>query len=331
MRLPRRNPHLSTVLPGWNGQPLDAAGRYRNLYGSSERGFADVWRWQTGPKPQKAEKKADRWRLDVRPDLSFFERPADEDRLTWLGHCTFLIRLGGKTILTDPVLDHLGPVRRRCALPFPAERLTGLDYILVSHNHRDHADRSTLLRLHRQNPHATVLTGLRTGHRLLGHWLPGLKYQEAGWWQRYDTGPTGLEIVYLPAQHWARRGLFDLNDMLWGSYLLRGHGKTLFFGADSGYAAHFRDIAAAFPGIDHCLLGIGAYAPRWFMQPSHTDPADAVQACHDLGARHLVPMHYGAYDLSDEPFGEPLRRIRALEGSLQAELHCLTPGETLTL
>ena len=326
-KLPVSNPDLLTIHPDWAGNPIDENNRYRNLNQSSERSYRELLRWQMGRNEQAAEKKADDWSVPVRRDYSFLNHT--QDGIVWLGHATFLIRIGGRLVLTDPVFGNCGPVRRRCSLPLSSDKLRGLDYVLLSHNHRDHADKASLLTVLRNNPNVPVLTGLQTGALVRG-WSSGARIQEAGWWQQYRTVP-GLEIIYLPAQHWSRRGVRDLNHMLWGSFLLRANGKTIFFGADSGYDVHFQEIGQFFPGIDLCLLGIGAYSPQWFMHTAHTNPPEAVQAFHDLGAKTMVPMRYGTFDVSDEPFGEPHRWITSLEKDIRGQLKCLPVGEFLPL
>ena len=276
---------------------------------------------------RQPRKKADDWSLSIRRDYSFLNH--SQDGIVWLGHATFLIRIGGRLVLTDPVLGNCGPIQRRCDLPFNIEKIRGIDYVLLSHNHRDHADKASLQTVLYNNPNATVLTGLQTGALIQG-WSPRTRIQEAGWWQQYRTVP-GLEVFYLPAMHWTRRGLRDMNTMLWGSYIIRANGKTIFFGADSAYDVHFKEIGQFFPNIDVCLLGIGAYAPQWFMHTAHTNPTEAVQAFHDLGGKTLVPMHYGTFDISNEPFGEPYRWISSLENEIRGDLKCLAVGEFLAL
>ena len=113
----------------------------------------------------------------------------------------------------------------------------------------------------------------------------------------------------MPTQHWCRRYLHDLNRHLWGSFVVEGNGKTLYFGGDSAYSPHFREVGTYFPGIALALVGIGAYRPTWFMQGAHTSPEQAWRGFEDTGARRLLPMHYGTYDLSREPAGEPVRLI----------------------
>ncbi|HTH38555.1 MAG TPA: MBL fold metallo-hydrolase, partial [Pyrinomonadaceae bacterium] len=135
---------------------------------------------------------------------------------------------------------------------------------------------------------------------------PSNPIKTAGWFQQYDTGGP-VKIYFVPVRHWSRRGLFDTNERLWGSFVIQCDAATIYFGGDSGYGRHYREIGELFPSIDYFLLGIGAYEPRWFMEPNHNNPGDVVKAFRDSGARALVPMHYGTFDLSDEPPGQPLK------------------------
>ncbi len=324
--LPTHHPDLPFYRPNWQGNPLDEKGLYRNLYQKSERSYRELFRWQFGPRPQKVEKKADLWQIVVRTNEEFSHSTGDA--MLWLGHTTYLIRVAGKTIITDPIFGKCGPIPRRSALPFPKERIPQVDYILLSHNHRDHADKPSMQYIAAQNPQAPILTGLSM-ERLLQKWGIKNPIQAAGWWQTYQT-EAPWKITYLPAMHWARRGPFDLNDMLWGSFLIETPLKTLFFGADSGYGPHYKDIAEFIPQPDYAMLGIGAYQPDWFMHTAHTNPEEAWQAALDLGAKTMIPMHYGTFDLSDEPFGEPYRRIKALADQ-EATIQILEIGEMIGL
>jgi L-ascorbate metabolism protein UlaG (beta-lactamase superfamily) len=320
------NPSLPFVDASWKGNSLDANGKYRNLGRRSERTFREVMRWQWGERPQKNAKASDTWRPTVVNDTSFLQN--SDDTLVWLGHATFFIRLNGVSILTDPVFGSVGPVRRQTPFPIDPTLIRGIDYVIVSHNHRDHCDKQSFQQVMRQNPGAKVLTGLRLS-TLLSSWWNRSVIEEAGWYQHYRTHP-GVEVIYLPAMHWARRGAFDLNTMLWGSVLIRSANTTVYFGADSGYDTHFSSIGAQFGGIDIALLGIGAYSPSWFMHTSHTSPAEALKAAEDLKARNFVPMHYGTFDLSDEPFGEPYRLVSEMQ-SANTSIRLLQPGEVWKL
>lgn len=322
--IPTHNPDLPFLKTSWTGNPLSPNGQsYINLDGASERSFAEVLKWQLGKKPLKALKKQQKSCLEVVDDKIFLDKSTDG--FTWLGHTTFVFDSAGQRFITDPILFNISIVKRFTALPCPPEALTNIDYILLSHNHRDHMDERSLKLLCKLNPNAIVLTGLQTG-KLLRKW--GIKNQivEAGWYQSY--GLKGhVQISYLPAKHWTRRYLTDNNLSLWGSFMIedKTQDKRIYFGADSGYGVHFKDIATIYPNIDIALLGIGAYEPYWFMHPSHTGPKDALRAFEDLGARCLMPMHYGTFDLSDEPVAYPetiLRELTAQEG-----INCVKYGK----
>jgi len=155
--------------------------------------------------------------------------------------------------------------------------------------------------------------------------------EEAGWYQRYDIG--NLDITFMPSQHWHRRGLFDFNKVLWGGFHLNTHRRSIYFPGDTAYSGLFGEFRELMGDPDICLLPIGAYKPEFIMKESHTSPAEAVQAFNDLGGKTLVPMHYGTYDLSDEPLGEPLRWMRELEaeGKNKGDLRVLDVGERLPL
>ncbi|WP_236705005.1 MBL fold metallo-hydrolase [Hymenobacter sp. AT01-02] len=240
--------------------------------------------------------------------------------------------MSGKLLLTDPVLFSSLGLRRRHALPCRLEDLTGIDYLLLSHGHRDHLDEKSVQLVARQNPLLRAfgplgMAGLVRGMAKL------LPVQEAGWWQQFDLGADApFELFYLPASHWHRRGLFDLNTVLWGSFLLRlPDGRTIYFAGDTSMADHFEQIEKQFGPLDVVLMPIGAYKPAFMMSQSHVNPHEAAKAVNILRAGHIVPMHYGTFDLSDEPASEPLRELHLVaNGSmLRGELHAPAVGEVL--
>ena len=323
-----RNPALSTVRPGYLGNKL-----FGDEFANGEELFEPKWtsllKWQLTANPQKEEKKRDTWVPEVVDCTATFS--SKEDILVWLGHASFLLRVAGVTLLFDPILFSSLGLRRRHSLPCRPEDITGIDYLLLSHGHRDHLDEQSMQLLARQNPAMQVLSSLRMGP-LLGSLVPGLPVQEAGWWQRYDLGPAApLEITYLPAAHWHRRGLSDTNKVLWGSFLIKAADKLIFFAGDTAYADHFEAIEARFGPLDIVLMPIGAYKPAFMMNKSHVNPHEAAKAVNVLRAGHIVPMHYGTFDLSDEPASEPLRRLTevASGGMLRGELHAPAVGEVL--
>jgi L-ascorbate metabolism protein UlaG (beta-lactamase superfamily) len=287
--------------------------------------FTRVLSWRFSTKPQAEEKKNDPFRLAVTPASKVFDEKAD--MIVWLGHSSFLIRLKGKTILIDPVFDSVPFVKRIAEAPVKPSDIRKCDYLLISHGHYDHLDRDTVSGADFRGTRA--LLPLRMGADVL-KMNAALSVEEAGWFQKYSVN-DGLEIYFLPARHWSRRSLGDTNEMLWGSYIIRGGGKTIYFAGDSGYGNHYAKIAALFPKIDIALMPIGAYKPDYIMKTNHLSPQEASLASNDLGAKVFIPMHYGTFDLSDEPPGEPIRFIKdiAANGGLKAKLVVAEPGKPM--
>lgn len=327
----RSNPDLKTIRADWKGNPVNLQGRFLNDPISPLPAFSELWRWQTETNPQKQEKKTDTFRLVVTKNSDFLH--SNEDCVVWLGHATFFIRLNGVTFLTDPVLDSPSFLMKRFSeLPVAISDLKNLDYIIVSHDHRDHCDEKSLKALAPQNPDAVYLTGLGV-ETVFGDWVKSTKIQSAGWFQAYQTDTSKIEVIYLPARHWGRRYLNDTNKNLWGSYLIRANGKSVYFGSDSGYGAHYQELGQMLGGVDVALLGVGAYKPEWFMSASHMGPKDAVKSAHELNAKRFIPMHYGTFDLSDEPLGDPYRVLQELQKKPENQnlIHLAGVGEVVRL
>ncbi|MFT6782968.1 MAG: L-ascorbate metabolism protein UlaG (beta-lactamase superfamily) [Saprospiraceae bacterium] len=297
-----QNKDLPIVKEGWTGNPINKNNQYMNLDGLSARGIFDVFDWKVLKKNKYAEqRKNQETNVIVQKDMHFLN--SAEDGITWLGHATFLFCLGGLKIITDPVLYDIWPLQRFTDLPCEVDQLAGIDIILLSHNHRDHADKDSMIKITQLNPDAVIYTGLEISSLLKG-WNIENEIVEAGWYQSFPKNVDKIEITYLPAKHWNRRYLHDLNRMLWGSFMINHNGKNIYFGADSGLGVHFEEIGSMYE-IDVAILGIGAYEPIWFMNLSHTSPVDALAAKEKLKAELMIPMHYGTFDLSDEPIFNP--------------------------
>lgn len=323
-----KNPDLKTILPTWQGTPLDQDGRFMNHEFPFIHKFGTVFKWMTQKNPQKQLKKNDTWKMSVVRDDSFLNTA--EDVIVALGHATFFIRLAGKRIIIDPVIGKILATKRHTEFPVSPEKLINLDYILVSHAHYDHCDKDSLKLLQAQNPQAKVLTGLKMSS-LLRKWMEKSEIQEAGWYQQYKTDKA-VEIYFLPSRHWSNRSLGDANERLWGGFVLKSANKTIYFGGDSGYGSHFKEIGELFPNIDVAMIGAGAYAPRWFMSPNHQDPQHAVQAFHDTKANMMIPFHYGTFDQADEPLSEPEQLLTQLkqEGKInEQQLRIVKLGEVV--
>jgi L-ascorbate metabolism protein UlaG (beta-lactamase superfamily) len=322
----RNNPSLSTPKAplGWEGTPVDEKGKFINLNHPFVPSLADVIRWKIQKSPFKDDKKEERWEPEVYKDASWLDSKGDT--IVWLGHSTFYIQLGGLKLLTDPVFFDILAVNRKSPLPLDPKLLVGLDYVLLSHDHRDHLDERSLQLLSQQNLNASYLTGLAM-KELVQNFTKSQNIQEAGWYQKYDTGDNPISITYVPARHWSKRGLRDTNERLWGGFVIEGNGKRILFGGDSGYDLHYQQLAEVFGKFDYAILGIGAYEPIWFMKPNHQSPEEALKAFQDLQAERLIPMHYGTFDLSDEPLGQPLKSLKT-----EAEkLHLTTKIDVATI
>lgn len=259
-----------------------------------------------------------------------------ETHVTWIGHSTFLITIGGKTILTDPIFGNLCYFLRFARLTPPGisiDRLPPIDAVLISHNHPDHMDAYSLHVLkERFNPVFLVPHGDKRWFTHRGF----DRVHECMWWDRIALSDT-LSCTFLPSIHWSRRGFFDHNRSLWGGWMIEGHTygtSTVYFAGDTAYGSHFKAIAERYPSIDAALLPIGPGEPRELMYCSHVNAEEAGQAFLDLGARALIPMHWGAYHLGTDKPLDPIRRLQAWWKAYMPHLEdkslsCLKIGQTL--
>lgn len=323
-----KNPHLKSILSTdvWQGNPVDDNNRFINPEYPFKPSMMKGLRFLLGKNPEKKLKKKDIYQLPVEKDTSFLYN--NKDVIVWLGHASFFIRINGINILTDPVFFNSGTAKRKSPMPFDANLLHNIDYILISHDHRDHLDKKSIQLIFRNCRHPEILAGLR-----MDEWLNKMvknpKIQTAGWYQQYVTDTSKIKIFFMPARHWSRRHIWDTNKHLWGSFVVEADGKKIFFGGDSGYGSHFKQIGEIFNGIDICILGIGTFKPEWFMSENHTSPADAATASNDLKAKKFIPMHYGTFDFSYEPMGEPVETIKneKQRNKLNADLIVLPAGK----
>jgi L-ascorbate metabolism protein UlaG (beta-lactamase superfamily) len=194
-------------------------------------------------------------------------------------------------------------------------------------------DENSLRKIAKKFPHAAFLAGLRSEDVLKDWTTPTNTVMTAGWFQKFDIPDDRVKIYFLPARHWSRRSLLDTNWRLWGSYIIQVGGKTIYFGGDSAYSESYKEIGALFPRIDYFIVGIGAYEPRWFMEPIHKDPEESVQSFIDANGGTLIPMHYGTFDLSDEPPSQPLERLRnaARDAGVEDRVRPLAINEALLI
>jgi N-acyl-phosphatidylethanolamine-hydrolysing phospholipase D len=255
---------------------------------------------------------------------------AHNPSVTWVGHSTMLVRMDGVTFLTDPMFsERAGPLgligpKRLVPPGVPLADLPPVDFALLSHDHYDHTDLPSIAALAQRGTRFVVPLGL--GDLVRGE---GGEAVELDWWQHVDIGRVRVHCV--PAQHFSGRSPTDANRRLWAGWVVVGPTRRFYHAGDSGYFAGFAEIATRLGPIDLAALPIGAYEPESIMQFVHLNPQEAVQATLDLHAAHVVAMHYGTFDLTDEPLDEPPRWFHAeaaRRGLAPERFWTLAVGET---
>jgi N-acyl-phosphatidylethanolamine-hydrolysing phospholipase D len=252
--------------------------------------------------------------------------------VTWIGHSTVLVQMDGVTFLTDPIwseraspLSFAGP-KRLVAPGVALDALPPIDFVVVSHSHYDHTDLPTLVALARRGP-TRFLVPLGLGALLRDAGIDAV--EELDWW---DARPVGGVVVHcVPAQHWSARSPFDRNQSLWSGWVVTGPTRRFYFAGDTGYFPGFGDVGARLGPFGLAALPIGAYEPAAMMRPFHMNPEEALQAAHDVHAAHVIGVHYGTFDLTDEPLDEPPRRFHAaapIHGIAAADAWTPPVGET---
>jgi len=253
--------------------------------------------------------------------------------VTWVGHSTLVVQMDGVTFVTDPIwsdtaspLAILGP-RRLVPPGIAIDALPPVDFVVVSHSHYDHTDIYSLRRLADKGAQIFVPLGL---DRLLRR--SGIERVSAlDWWEEAKVGKVTVHC--LPAKHSSGRGVGDLDRTLWAGWAVRGPTRSFYYTGDTGYFVGFAEIGARLGPFDLAAVPIGAYEPRVMMRDVHLTPEQALEAALDARAKVAVGIHYGTFDLTDEPLGEPPLRFHrhAMELGLAPDrVWTLAIGETRT-
>ena len=327
-------------MSGGDGGHHDPGGGFRNPWPKARQPvFTGMLRWVV---TRTVKPRIDRTRRGAFPRaIPAFADPraqASEVSLTWVGHATFLIQIGGKNLLTDPMwsercspVQYAGP-RRYMPPGIRFEQLPPIDLVLLSHDHYDHLDSGTVQRTVSAHPRARWIVPLGVAPFILER--GGVAVQEFDWWEEREID-AGVELCCVPAQHFSGRGV-RRNQTLWCGWTVSGGGRRVYFVGDTGRHPAFREIGRRFGPFDAVLMPIGAYDPRWFMAPVHLDPEEAIESFLELTAESkatcpMVPMHWGTFKLTDEPMSEPPERARVIwqrHGLDPARLWIMGHGET---
>lgn len=267
--------------------------------------FSDPYRHRRGHGPLHPTKPLDSETpnfLRVFPQNSLF--------FSWLGHSSVFLNIDGKNILIDPVfskrpspLPFIGPKRFPGHVITPKE-LPEIDLVIITHNHYDHLDKATILSLDKQVKHYVAPTGV--GGNLHSFGIARERISELGWYE--EATLNGLTVICTPSQHNSIRSPFDANRTLWGSFLIKSQHFTVYDTGDGGFSTHFGEIRERYGAPDLAIMECGQYGESW--HSSHMFPEESVEASRILGAKLSIPVHWGAYVLSDHPWDDPPKRFR---------------------
>jgi N-acyl-phosphatidylethanolamine-hydrolysing phospholipase D len=328
-------------------------GFQNNYTDATDKSRADFLKWQLGRLRDGLPKPPQQLTPVTPPDLKFVSANngrAQEPAITWIGHATMLVQIGGLNLLLDPMFsERASPVQfagpKRYQPPGIALKdLPRIDAVLLSHNHYDHLDKASVKALNMQRggaPLFIVPLGVKKWFAAEGI----SNVLQMDWWDKHLLKTAGgeVDIHFTPVQHWSARSLGDRRATLWGGYALFTPESHLYFSGDTGYSKDFVDTQQHFAarqtpalggGFDMALIAVGAYEPRWFMKEQHVNPEEAVQIHLDLQAKRSIGVHWGTFDLTDESLDEPpkaLAAARAAKGLPADAFNVLAIGQTLKI
>ena len=293
-------------------------GTFRNPEGSPKRDANFKWSYKIF---NQEKKKLDmtvpkEHVVDKEKVLSDLRKYQEDDYVAWIGHATFLIKLGNITIITDPVFSkNAGPLifgpKRFTEPALELNEIPKTDIFLLTHNHYDHQDMTTIRRFPFKN--VKVLLPLKLGKYFSRNGYKDVN--EMDWYEEIEINKN-LKITFLPAVHWSKRSLTDTNKTLWGNFLIEYNGKKLLFGCDTGIGNIYKDIGNKYGPIDLTFINIGAYnfypiMPYKDKSIYHTNPEEALEVAKNLKSKKVIGMHWGTFVLSLEPIMEPPVRFKA--------------------
>lgn len=295
-----KNPYYS----GPKSDHFDGQRFFNPRQAPSDKSLTDVLRWRL------AESRS-RWPSLVAARSGLVPaRLIAGLRITCIGHSSLLIQAAGVNLLVDPVWSEranpfriVGP-RRHNTPAIALQDLPPIHAVLVTHNHYDHMDLSTLTKLWQTHrPHFLLPLGNDT---IMQASIRGVRVTVGDWWDSFDLAGQ-IRATVVPSYHWSSRGVRDHRMALWGGFFLKTPRGSIYCAGDTAYGdgAIFSEIGRRCGSPKVAILPIGAYAPRWFMQSQHANPEESVRIAKACGAHQMLGVHWGTFALSDEPFNEP--------------------------
>jgi L-ascorbate metabolism protein UlaG (beta-lactamase superfamily) len=258
----------------------------------------DIVRW-------RASRFLAKKRVNQNPLRVISHEKLEPNSVIWLGHASLWIDINNTKILIDPLLGKIPFYKRHTKLPIDKDKIVA-DIILITHAHYDHFDMPSIKFLIKQNPTVKIIAPIGF-KRYLGKYSSNLTLLE--WWQNIMI--EDISITFVPSLHWSNRIMTDINKALWGGFAISSKEYSLYHSGDSAYGEHFGEIGDRFDIAD-AFLPIGAYKPEYIMKQHHIDPQEALRVCEELGAKRLIPIHYGTFELADEGLCEPLEWFEEL-------------------
>ena len=319
-------------------KPHHTQNGFRNVHAYEEHDFWDFLKWRR----ERANKEIpgpESYHFPLaQNDPNFLNHNRDKKTLTWIGHATVLLQIGGYNILTDPHFSRrASPVQwagpqRVAPLGLAFENLPPIDIVVISHDHYDSLDEPTIKKLRRRPGGEKTRFYVPLG---LKKWFTRRGVEqviEMDWWDRSQNGR--LEIIAIPVQHWSKRSLFSRNKTLWAGWVIKADDFRFIFVGDTGYTPDFKAIGKKLGPFDLAAIPIGAYEPRWFMARHHVNPEESVQIHKDIGSKKSVAIHWGTFILTDEPLDEPPEKLAVALQQNQIspeDFLVLKHGETIIL
>ena len=291
-------------------------GTFRNPEGSPQRDPSFNWSFKIFNKEKKELNMTvpQDHVIDKEKVLSDLEKYKDDDYIAWIGHATYLIKLGDTTIITDPVFEkNMGPLifgpKRFVDPAINLKEIPEVNLFLLTHNHYDHLSTRTIQRFPYKK--AKVLAPLKLGKYFTRNGFSNVN--EMDWYDEIKV--NDLKITFVPAVHWSKRSLWDTNKTLWGNFIIEYKNKKILFACDTGYGNIYKELGEKYGPIDLTFINIGAYnfypmAQKKDKSIYHANPEEALNIAQDLKSKKIIGMHWGTFVLSLEPIMEPPVRFK---------------------